>query len=180
MVAMSIFLVVIGGVLASHLFGLRMIEITKIKLAVSDSIPRGIEEMRSEVQSAKIVLIGLGNSDTFTPALDNAPQVGNAIQIYRTSDTNVFIRYYLDTKDKALKRLGTNAAVTVVAEIIGNTTIFAAEDFKGNTLTNKDDRSLIGVNMAISELKSSDIKFGPGNHYTHYPMRTKIARRTGE
>ena len=35
MVSMSIFLVVIGGVLASHLFGLRMIEITKIKLTVS-------------------------------------------------------------------------------------------------------------------------------------------------
>ena len=180
MVSMSIFLVVIGGVLASHLFGLRMIEITKIKLTVSDSIPRGIDELRSDVQCAKIVRIGQGSQTTFTEATNNTPQQGNAIQVYPTSDTNVFIRYYLETSSQALKRLGTNAAIKVVADLIGNSTVFTAEDFNGNVLTNRDDRCIIGMNLQISELKDSGIKFGPGNHYNSYQMRTKMARRTGE
>lgn len=180
MVSMSIFMVVIGGVLASHLFGLRMVEITKIKLTVSDAIPRGIEQLRAEVQSAKIVRVGVGSLTTFDAATNNTPQQGNAIQIYPTSDTNVFIRYYLDNSSKALKRLATNTTVTIMADIIGNVTIFTAEDFRGNVLTNTDDRSIIGMNLQISELKNSGIKFGPGNHYTSYQMRNKMARRTGE
>src|SRR5256885_5401314 len=179
LVSMGIFMMVIGGVLASHLFGLRMVEFTKIKLTVNDAIPRGIEQMREEVHSAKIVRVGLGTQTSFTEATNNTPQQGNAIQIYPTSDTNVFIRYYLDGSSKALQRLATNAVVTIMADIVANLTVFTAEDFRGNVLTNKDDRSIIGLNLQLSQLRGSGIQFGPGNHYTSYQMRHKMARRTG-
>ena len=61
MVTMAILMVVLAGVLTSHLFGLRMFEITKAKLGASDQARVAIQRLIGEIRSAKTVRIGNGN-----------------------------------------------------------------------------------------------------------------------
>ena len=130
MVTMAILMVVLAGVLTSHLFGLRMFEITKAKLGASDQARMAIQRLIDEIRSAKTVRIGNGDLSSFSEIPDGSLQQGTAIQICATTNTNYFVRYFFDSNDRSLKR-ATNGAYTVmaVAQFITNTVIFTSENF---------------------------------------------------
>src|SRR6267142_33158 len=104
MIAASIFSLVSAGVLVGHLFGMRLLEVTMPKLGTDQESRRALGLLMADIRSAKILRIGNGNLGAFTSVVINATQLGNAIQIYPSTDTNVFIRYFLDAVDKKLKR----------------------------------------------------------------------------
>ena len=181
MVTMGVTLLVMAGVASSHMFGLRMFELTKAKLGASDEARAAISRMIDEVRSAKILRIGQGGLASFTEVGVNSPQVGSAIQIYPTTSTNTFVRYYWDVADKKLKRT-TDAAsfVSVVANSISNQMVFTAEDYRGAILTNNENNRVIGLALQFYQLQYPVVSIGPGNYYDFYQLRTKITRRTLE
>ena len=178
MVASVIFLFVIGGVMTTHYFGLSMYGITQERLGASDATRKALNLLTTEIRSAVSLKIGTGTVSAFTEIAINTPQVGNSIQIYPSTDTNVFIRYYLDTTDKKLKRL-TNAPSSpkVIAEAISNSTVFTCQNYKGVTITNRSGSYVLDVQLQFYELQASHVPIGPGKYYNYYKLQTKVTLR---
>jgi len=180
MVTMAIFMLVISGILTSYMYGLRMFELIKPKLNASDDARATINKLVNEIRSANIIRIGNGNVSSFTPVGVNSSQAGSAIQIYPTSDTNSFVRYFWDSSMKQLKRTHTGAPgiVVILAQNVTNQSVFTAEDFMGNTVTNNVNNRVIGLTLQFSQIQYPVMSVGPGNYYDFYQLRTKITRRT--
>lgn len=180
MVSMAVVLIVLAGVLASHVFGLRLFELNKAKLGASDDARGAIGHMVTEIRSAKLIRVGNGTASTFTDIAPNTLQRGNAVQVYPTANTNTFVRYFRDT-DQKIKRVQSGSATpATIASFITNQIVFTAEDFSGVVLTNNDNNRVIGLNLQFCQLEYPAVAFGPGNLYDYYQLRTKITRRTLE
>ena len=181
MVTMGVTLLVMAGVLSSHMFGLRMFEMTKAKLGASDEARAAISKMIDEVRGAKVLRIGQGDLASFTEVAVNASQSGSAIQIHPTTNLNSFVRYFWDVADNKLKRTTNGASsVSVVAHAISNQMVFTSEDYRGVILTNNENNRVIGLTLQFYQLQYPAVSIGPGNYYDFYQLRTKITRRTLE
>ena len=178
MVTMAIFLFIMTGVLSSYMYGLRMFEITKPKLSASDDAREAISKLVNEIRSAKLVRIGNGTLNSFTAVGVNAAQTGSAIQIYATTDTNSFVRYYWDAGEQKLKRLESGAVTfSVMANAVTNAQVFTSEDMAGNIITNNLNNRVIGLSLQFNQIQYPIMAVGPGNYYDFYQLRTKITRR---
>jgi hypothetical protein len=181
MVTMVIFIFVIGGVIASHIYGLKMFQLSRSKLGASDEARRAVGLLTEEIRTAKTIKIGTGNLGSFVGIAAGSAQRGNSIQIYPTSATNAFVRYFWDGSDRRLKRTtnGLNYA-SVVANAVSNTVVFAAEDHLGNTLTNNQNNRVIGLTLQFYQLQYPAVAIGAGGLYDFYQLRTRITRRSLE
>jgi hypothetical protein len=181
MVSMAVLMLVLGGVLSSHLFGARLFQLTKAKLGANQEARHAVSLLMDEVRTAKLVRIGSGTLSNFTEVAVNTRQLGSAIQVYASTDTNNFVRYFWDAADKQLKRTTNGAtAVSVVANSITNQTIFSAEDFSGNVLTNNQNNRVIAMTLQFYQIQYPIIMIGPGQYYDYYQLSTRITRRALE
>ena len=146
----------------------------------SDDARETISKLINDVRSANIIRIGNGSLNTFTQVGINSSQVGSAIQIYPSTDTNSFVRYYWDGSINQLKRTDSTApgAFSVMAQNVTNQFVFTAEDFMGNVLTNNLNNRVIGLTLQFNQIQYPVMVVGPGNLYDFYQLRTKITRRT--
>lgn len=181
MIVCAILAVVMAGVIATHMAGMRMVEITKAKLGANDEARQGISLMIDEIRTAKLVKIGTGNLSTFTEVPLNTPQRGTAVQIYPSVQTNQFIRYFWDESSRRLLRTTNGASsMSIVANSITNDIVFTAEDFKGMILTNNQNNRVIGLTLQFYQIQYPIVQIGPGQFYDFYQLRTKITRRALE
>ncbi len=178
MVTMAIIMMVLAAVISCHLLGLRLFELTKAKLGASDDARRAIGLMISEIRSAKFVRVGSGGLADFKEVGVNAPHVGNAMQVYATTNTNFWVRYFLDSADQKLKRATNGSSTaTVIASSISNQVVFSAEDFTGKALTNNSQEYVIGLNMQFYQLQYPAVEIGPGKFYDYYRLQTRVTPR---
>src|SRR5438046_7032582 len=96
MVAMSIMLMALVGVLAVQFFGMKLFELTKSKLGASDEARKAIDLLCTEIRSAKIIKIGNGGlgPTNFAECADTTPQQRRPIQLYPHTNAKPFDRYY--------------------------------------------------------------------------------------
>ncbi|MHB8523001.1 MAG: hypothetical protein ACYDH9_19905 [Limisphaerales bacterium] len=181
MITVSIFMLVIAGVIYGHLFGIRMFELTKAKLGANDMARKAINLLVSEIRSAKEIEIGTGNISSFAEIPVNTLQRGSAIQVYPSTNTNFYVRYYWDAADNRLKRTTNGStAVSVVVNSISNNMVFTSEDYAGNVITNNQNNRVIGLTLQFYQLQYPIVPIGPGQLFDYYQLRTKITRRTLE
>ena len=181
MIAMAIFLLVIAGVVSSHLFGLRMLQFAQSNIGSTETTRKAFDQLVSDVRSAKTVRIGSGTFTTFTEIGVSTQQQGSAVQINSSTNTNFFIRYYLDSTAKQLKRMTNNAATnTIVANSISNSVLFASESYAGTVLTNRQNSGVLAITLRFSQLEYPAVPVGPGYHYDSYQVQTRVARRASE
>jgi prepilin-type N-terminal cleavage/methylation domain-containing protein len=181
MIALAILTLVLLGVISSHLFGVKLLEITKSKLGASDQAREAISKLISEIRSAKMIKIGNGNLSTFAEIADGLPQQGSAVQIFGSTNTSTYAVYFRDSTDQKLKRAFTgSAALTTIVQSITNTTVFTSEDFSGNVLSDNQNNRVIGLILQFYQIQYPIIPVGPGNYYDYYQLRTRITRRTLE
>ncbi len=174
-------MVVLGGVITGHLFGLKMFQITKAKLGASDEARKAISRMTDEIRGAKWLEVGSGDHDSFTSIEDGEPQQGTAVQIYSTDQNSPFVRYYLDASKRTLNRTTSgNGGVQVIAHSITNQVVFAAENAHGTVLTNSENNRVLSVTLQFYQIQYPVVKVGPGEFYDFYQLRTRITRRTLE
>jgi hypothetical protein len=179
--AMGIFVGLVAMMLEANMFGLRMHEMTKVKLGASDEARRAINLLSTEIRAAKIIRIGNGNASEFHEIPINTLQQGSAIQIHPTTNTSQFVRYFWDTADSRLKRtLNGSNVVTIVANFITNQEVFTSEDGFGTVLTNNQNNRVIGLKLEFYQLQYPVVKIGPGNYYDYYRLSSKITRRALE
>jgi len=180
MIGTAIFLIVSGGVLVAHLFGMRLLEVNGPKSGTDQESNRALGVMAADIRSAKLLLIGNGTAASFISVSLNTPQAGNAIQVYPSTDTNVFIRYFTDAGD--LKRTLTSGPETSVAHSVCNSLVFTAEDYVGNLLTNFQNNSLVGVNLQFNGSQQNSYNSNAPAHagvlYSEpYQWTTRVMRR---
>jgi hypothetical protein len=180
LVSISLFMLLVVGFISLHLLGSRLLEISQYKLSASDTVSRAGNKLLNDLRSGKMIRIGQGTGTTFLEAGLNRPQQGNAVQIYPSTNTLVFIRYFLDPLDQQLKRMAEDKTVTALGGPITNTVVFTAEDSVGNILTNKENHQLIGVRLEFAGAQKSGTRVGPSGDFASYRLQTKIASRTLE
>lgn len=178
MVATAILLLVVGGVISSHLFGMRMMEPTNARQRAADESRKLLNTLANDIRSARTVRLGSGSATAFTEVGMNALQSANAIQVYPTTNTAIYLRYFRDSATKSLRRVtnGTTTSTLVVSGV--NTTYpFTFEDFSGNVLTNDQMNSVVGLSLQFSEVGSGGQPVGSGRYFQSYSWKTHIYRR---
>jgi hypothetical protein len=178
MITTAVSVLVMAGIIACHLMGLRMFEMTKAKLGASDDARRSINLLIAELRSAKVVQVGSGSVKTFTPVTGTALQIGSAIEVYSSTNTNYWVRYYWDSSDQKLKR-ATNGSesATVVASSVSNSTVFSIEDYSGNVRTNNAEDFVVGLNLQFYQLQHPSVAIGPGRYFDYYQLQTRVTPR---
>jgi hypothetical protein len=178
---MAVILLVIGGVISSHVFGLKLNEATRCRLSASDAARNAIGKLVFDVRSAKSIQVGSGTFSAFSPVADGALQRGSALLIYPTTNTNSFIVYYRDSSDSSLKRAETAAPQPKkIAEFLTNSMLFTSEDFTGSVLTDNENNRVIGVSLQFYQIRYPITTVGPGGFFDYYQVQTKITRRALE
>ena len=185
MVAMSLFVIVSGGIIYSHINGLRFYEITRAKLGASESARISLGLLTSEVRGAQRVLFGTGSSSSFTQAPAGTNQQGNAILIRRadwhaTTNSNSWVRYYRDTNTSSVYRKpGPSAAPQLIAEFVTNAVVFRATDHTGSvTLTEQDNNAIVDVKFQFYQLRYPRVSIGTNQFFEFFQITSRIARRS--
>jgi hypothetical protein len=179
MVSMAIFLTALTALITTHLFGLRMFEINKMKLGASQEIPHVVNPVAADMKEARMVRVGSGTLSTFTEAAANSLQQGNAVQIYNSTDTNAFVRYYVDSADATLRRRAADGSVTVITPSVTNSVVFTVEDMAGQVLSNRAVRSVVGMNLQFSAVENSGDKVGATRYAQGFRIQAKFAVKSG-
>ena len=181
LISMALFLLVIISVVYTQIFGLRLYTLVQTKLSSTEDARHAVQTIRDEVQSAKTVFVGNGSATSFTRMTEGVPQEGNALQIYPTTNTASFVRYYVNPTEQSLRRfVSGEAQTTVVASALTNQIAFWAEDFQGNTLTTDRNNRAIRLTLEFYQLQYPMVRIGPGYLYVYYRLQTRMTRRALE
>ena len=179
LVATALSTLVIAMVILSHLFGLRVFNLTVTKLKASQSARAALNQVREDVRTAQSLVVGTGNSAGFSNLPANTIRQGNALQIYTTNTTNIFIRYYMDLADQTLKRItSSGGAPQLVAAHLTNQIAFRAETYTGAFMTNDLEVRLIRMSLEFKQWDLPPNGAGQQPYYDYYQLHTRIARRT--
>jgi prepilin-type N-terminal cleavage/methylation domain-containing protein len=146
MVATGLLSLVLLGILACHLAGLRFQQLIQPKLLNAQYERQTLGRLIEEVRCATSLQVGTGSLTKFTAAGSTNLQVGNALRIYTSTNTSQYIYYYHDLATNTVLRVplqSTNA--TIIASAVTNKTIFTMEDFAGKALTNRQNNAVMSV-----------------------------------
>jgi prepilin-type N-terminal cleavage/methylation domain-containing protein len=178
MVSMTIFSLVIAGMIAGHVFGLKVFQLTRSNLGAADSGRILSMRLGTDVRLAECIKIGRGDRKSFQELSPLETQEGNAIQIYRSSATNDYTRYYVDAVDgKMMSVSADGAGLKLMAEGLINQNVFRAEDAAGRTLSNRQNSFVLGVILQYSKVPGSDAPVGKGKYYDEFQWQMKVATR---
>lgn len=185
MVAMAIFTMVIAAVIYANMFGLRLYMLVQSKLSSTEDARRVVNDVRDRIQSAKIVEIGDGDATSFTPAPLGSNQLGNAIQIYPTTNTSNFSRFFYNPATRNLQSLSSATPTVIKTEAQSLTNrdfqfIFYGEDEFGNTMTNTRNNRVVKFVLEFYQLQYPIVTIGPGQLYDYYRLQTRVTPRVLE
>jgi type II secretory pathway pseudopilin PulG len=175
LIAITVFLFLIGGIVSAHLFGLSMFRITELKLSATDDARKSLGRMTDEIRTCKNTWIGNVKSGEFVALLDGEKQVGSSLLIQATTNTANYIIYFVNPTDKTFRRTTSQPdSATILAESVTNTIVFSARDHLGNVLTNSQNNRVIGINLEFFQpkrtLQAADF----------YKLETAVTRRVLE
>lgn len=175
LVAMTVFMLLIGGVVSAHLFGLSMFRITETKLNATDDARKVIGRMADEIRTCRSAYIGDVKNGEFLELFDGEKQVGSGLLIYPTTNLANYVIYFVNPTDKTFRRTTSEPdSATVVAESVTNAVVFRAQDHLGNVLTNSQNNRVINVNLEF---------YQPPRHLQradYYKLETAVTRRALE
>jgi hypothetical protein len=179
MIAGGLFSLVVVGTILSHVTGLKLCTITQTKLKATHSARAAVNRTREDIRSSTLVEVGNYIGNNFNYISSTNLRVGNAIQINPTSNTNNWIRYYVDLSDQTLKRVANNpASFETVASYITNKFPFAAEDYAGRVLTTDQNNRVIRMTLEIYQWEFASLNRGGSNSFDYYRVQTRVARRS--
>jgi prepilin-type N-terminal cleavage/methylation domain-containing protein len=184
LVAITIFTMIIGGVVYAHITGLKMFEWVRIKIGASDDARKTMSLLVAEVRSSQDWEVGEGTASAFTPVMEGTDFEGNAVKVYRadwhaTQNSNSFIIYYRDpATSNLLRREGGAGSPAVVAESLTNNVVFSATDYRGVVLTEKDANPVLAVSMEFYQIRYPIVAVGSNQHFEYYQMTTRVSKRS--
>ena len=172
LIALAIFLFLVGGVITANLFGLRMFQMTQTKLNVTRWSRETVMRLTDEIHVCNSAQVGVISNGMFVGLLDGDVQQGNALYISPSTDTNSYILYFVDTDDRTFRRSTDEAESTVVlASSVTNVVPFSAQDMTGNVLTNNANNKVIHITLEFYQPE----KFMQSADY--YKLDTSVKQR---
>jgi hypothetical protein len=196
-ITVGVFLFIFTGVMvAVQIFGLRIYTLAATKLVATAGGRQALNQIRDQIRGGKMVYVGNCSSAVSSSfnLITNAPQQGNALIIYPTTNTTSYSVYYLDFNPNPLipytNRLiqfnVSNSVTTytkTLAKYVTNQIVFDMEDWQTHIVTNEqslDNRLLVRVTMQFLQWEYPIAKVGPSggwNAYDYYQLRTRVFRR---
>jgi hypothetical protein len=192
-ITVGVFLFIFTGVMVGvQIFGLRIYTLAATKLVATAGGRKALNQIRDQIRGGKMVYVGTCSSaiSSSFQFITNAPQQGNALIIYPTTNLTWYSVYYLDTNNAPTNCLiqfnVTNNNVinytNTLAKYITNQIVFDARDWLNNIVTNEqclDNRLLIEVTMQFSQWEYPIAFVGTNglNAYDYYQLRTRVFRR---
>ena len=175
LIAISVFLLLISGIVSAHLFGLSMFRITETKLNATAEARKVIGSMANEIRTCKSTRVGDITSGSFVAKLDGEIQQGSGLIIYPTTNTANYVLYFVNPSDKTFRRTtSTNGSATILAESITNSMVFSAQNHQGTVLTNNQNNRVIHLNLEFYQSP----RFRQVANY--YKLETSVTRRALE
>jgi hypothetical protein len=189
-ITVGVFLFIFSGVwIAVQVFGLRIYTMAATKLVATAGGRQALNLIRDQIREGKLVYVGNCSSPSSSSfyQITNAPQQGNALIVYPTTNMALYTIYYLDTSTTTnrLQQFNVSNSITTytntLAKYLTNQIVFDARDFQNNIVTNLqslDNRLLIEVTMQFSQWEYPISTVGGGvNAYDYYQLRTRVFRR---
>jgi prepilin-type N-terminal cleavage/methylation domain-containing protein len=175
LVAITVFTMLLGGIISAHLFGLSMFQITETKLNATADARKLIGTMANEIRTCRSALIGNITNGSFVGKLNGESQRGSGLLIYPTTNTANFIVYFVNPADQTFRRTtSTPGSATIVAESVTNAMVFTSQDHLGTVLTNNQNNRVIHMNLefyqAARRMQQAD----------YYKLETSVTRRAVE
>ena len=103
--AVTVFLLILAGIVSANLFGLRMFQFNSTKLAATDWSRRTFGKISDEVHSCNsIAILNVDTNGNFVGLLSGETQQGNALQIYPTTNTGNYTIYFVNPPDQTFRR----------------------------------------------------------------------------
>jgi Tfp pilus assembly protein PilW len=194
MIASTIYLIIFVGVMvAIQVFALRVYTLAATKLTSTQSSRKALNQIRDDIRQAKLIQVGNctnGNPATFTAVAATNGAVGNALEVYGTTNQGApYSIYYLQVNSAGASNnlmaylVDTNSVATTntLATYITNSIIFTAEDCFGNTVSNfmqNNQIFTVTLQFYMWEYPIGYVSAGGGlNAYDYYQLRTKVCRR---
>lgn len=175
LIAMTIFTLLVGGIVSANLFGLRMFQVNQTKLKATEWSRRTFGKITDEIHSCNNVSVGnMTTNSMFVVLLNGETQQGSAIEIQPGPNAASVIYYFLNSSDGTFRRTvvapgGTNTFI--LADSITNTLVFSAQDLSGTVLTNNQDNRVI--HLTLEFYQPERFMQGPD----HYKLETSMTRR---
>jgi len=148
MVALSVFMLVIGGVVFAHIYGLSMFRITEIKLNATADARKTLGRMADEIRTGTDTAVGNVKNGVFEALLDGEAQQGTALLINPAANSTNYILYFMNPSDSTFRRTtSAPGSAVVLADSITNSVIFQAQDYSGQVLTNSQGDCVIHIDL---------------------------------
>lgn len=172
LIAVVLFLLVVGGVIGANLFGLRMFQIMENKLTATSAARRAIGIMAEEIRNCRSTSVGTISNGVFVAHLDGEAQTGGGVMICPTTNSAKYILYFVNPSDQSFRRTtSTPGTTTVLARSVTNKVAFRAQDYLGNVLTNNQNNRVIHLNLDLLQ----PARFGVVADY--YKLETSVTKR---
>jgi Tfp pilus assembly protein PilW len=189
MMAVFIFVFMVLGVIYVWMFGMRFDELVCSKMGASDKSRMSFDLLTGDIRSAKWWKVGNGIGTNFTVCGNATNQIGNAIKLSASGDTNstAYVIYYFDTNACQLCRLSNGVAtIQIIAQnltnsgTLGNGTTntsmsFHAEKYDGTLAQDWQFKYTIVSTMEFCQYQYPLTKVGPGYYYNYYRIQLKAA-----
>lgn len=171
-VAATLLVLLLGGVVTANLFGMRLFQIAQSKLKAESGIRKALGLLGQEIRQCNSVWVGNVTNGNFVGLLDGELQSGSAVLIQPSTNASNFVVYYLNPSDQSLRRLVSSAGTTtVLTGSVTNTAVFSAQDCLGNTLTNSQSDRVIHAQLDLVQPQP----WLPAGEYSR--LETSVTRR---
>lgn len=184
LMVMGILVLVVGGVIMANLYAVSMSYRDQIWMSASGDAAQALGDLITDIRSGQYIYIGNGNLTGFTNVpTTNAAQVGNALKIYLTQNSNSWVLYYYDTVSNNLCRTnytGSNYGdfkLVSANPITNDNNIFTETDYLGNVLSNQLATPLIKIYLSFTKLQNPQVSIAPGSPVDFYQIVTTCAAR---
>jgi hypothetical protein len=178
LITMALFMLVIGGVIAAHLYGLKLCKITQVKLGASDDARKLMGKLVDEVHSATMLRIGNATNGNDFVEITSGRLEGNAVRI----GLSPWVLYFCKTDTNCLYRVTSDdpTDLQLIASSVTNSLVFTAEDAlpSQTVLSNYFGNWVLGVKLVFNQVDyNPPIPIGPGNYFDNYKLETRIGVR---
>ena len=180
MIAGSVMMMVVAGVLSANFLGLRQSKLMEAKAGASDSSRRYVSQLLSDIKSAKGYDVGSMSGTNFI-AITNGNFQGPAIRLFvaaistnQVIDSSRYIIYWFDTTLAAsgngmLNRINsTNGVNKVILSNLVNTLYFTSENYLGATQTVRTYKGVIHTILQFTQFQYPLTAVGTNGLFDYY------------
>lgn len=189
MISVFIFVFMVLGVIYVWMFCMRYDELSCSKLGASDKSRIGFDLLTGDIRAAKWWKVGNGNNTSFTVCGNATNQIGNALKLSSSGDTNSpsYVIYYFDTNACQLCRLSNGLpTIQIIAQNLTNSgtlgngptntsMTFHAEKYDGTLAQDWQFKYAIVTTMEFCQYQYPLTRVGPNYYYNYYRIQLKAA-----